>query len=137
LVPMRKVPLFEGRLPLKTFEIMACARPILLGVEGEARRLAEQEAGAAIYVEPENTGALVAGILYIQGHPEEAELLGLRGRAYVEARFDRDQLTAELDVHIAKVLGKEMPIPPSVADMPEPLPNTPIPRAIAEESRTY
>jgi hypothetical protein len=86
------------------FEVMACARPILLGVEGEARRLAEQEARAAIYVEPENAEALVAGILYLQQHPDEARLLGLRGRAYVEAHYDRDQLTAELDVHIAKLL---------------------------------
>ncbi len=63
LVPMRGLALFEGRLPLKMFEVMACARPILLGVEGEARRLAEQEARAAIYVEPENAEALVEGIL--------------------------------------------------------------------------
>jgi len=104
LVPMRNLPLFEGRLPLKMFEVMACTRPILLGVEGEARRLAEQEARAAIYVEPENAEALVAGILYLQQHPDEAKLLGLRGRAYVEAHYDRDQLTAELDMHIARLL---------------------------------
>ncbi len=108
LVPMRSLPLFEGRLPLKMFEVMACARPILLGVEGEARRLAEQEARAAIYVEPENAEALVAGILYLQEHQDEAMLLGLRGRAYVEAHYDRDQLTAELDMHIATLLaGKD------------------------------
>jgi colanic acid biosynthesis glycosyl transferase WcaI len=107
LVPMRSLPLFEGRLPLKMFEVMACARPILLGVDGEARRLAEQEARAAIYVEPENAGALVAGILYLQKHQDEAKLLGLRGRAYVEDHYDRDRLTAELDMHIAKLLIKE------------------------------
>jgi colanic acid biosynthesis glycosyl transferase WcaI len=109
LVPMRKLPLFEGRLPLKMFEVMACARPILLGVEGEARRLTEQKAGAAIYVEPENTEALLSGILYLQEHPKEAELLGQRGRAYVEARFNRDQLTAELDVRIAALLEEKQP----------------------------
>src|SRR5579872_4281867 len=57
LVPMRKVPLLETTLPLKMFEIMACARPMLLGAEGSARQLAVQEAGAAIYVEPENPSA--------------------------------------------------------------------------------
>jgi colanic acid biosynthesis glycosyl transferase WcaI len=113
LVPMRKLALFEGRLPLKMFEVMACARPILLGVEGEARRIAEREAHAAIYVEPENVEALVAGILYLQEHPEEAKLLGLQGRAYVEANYNRDHLTAELDVHIAELLRKKRPISPS------------------------
>ena len=115
LVPMRKLPLFEGRLPLKMFEVMACARPMLLGVEGEARRLAEQEAGAALYVEPENAEALVTGICYLQEHPEEARKLGLRGRAYVEAHYNRDQLTAELDSHIARLLGRHMPATTSAA----------------------
>jgi colanic acid biosynthesis glycosyl transferase WcaI len=110
LVPMRNLALFEGRLPLKMFEVMACARPILLGVEGEARRIAEYEAHAAIYVEPENAEALVAGIIYLQEHPEEARLLGLQGRDYVEENYNRDQLTAELDVHIAELLRKKMPV---------------------------
>jgi len=104
LIPLRKMQFLEGTLPLKMYEIMACARPILLGVDGEARRLAEQEAGAALYVEPENVEALVSAILHLREHPEEAELLGQRGRAFVEARFDRHQLTAELDMHIARVL---------------------------------
>ena len=137
LVPMRHLPLFEGRLPLKMFEVMACARPILLGVEGEARRIAEQEAQAAIYVEPENVEALVAGILYLQEHQEEAVLLGLRGRAYVEARYDRDQLTAELDVQIARLLGQEIPASMPAADISEALPATPVPDAIMEKNLTY
>jgi putative colanic acid biosynthesis glycosyltransferase WcaI len=107
LVPMKKRQLFEGRLPLKMFEIMASARPFLLGVDGEARRIAEEEAGAARYVEPENVEALAEGILYLQQHPEEAKLLGERGRAYVEKHYDRDQLTASLDTQIARLLGKE------------------------------
>jgi glycosyltransferase involved in cell wall biosynthesis len=133
LVPMRNLPLFEGRLPLKMFEVMACARPMLLGVDGEARRLAEQEARAAIYVEPENAEALVEGILYLREHQEEAKLLGLRGRAYVEARYDRDQLTAELDGHIARLLGKKMPGSLSAAYIPESLPTTPTPDAVVEK----
>jgi len=107
LVPMKKRQLFEGRLPLKMFEIMAAARPFLLGVEGEARRIAEEEAGAARYVEPENVEALAEGILYLQEHPEEAKLMGERGHAYVEKHYDRDQLTASLDAQIARLLGKE------------------------------
>jgi colanic acid biosynthesis glycosyl transferase WcaI len=132
LVPMRNLALFEGRLPLKMFEVMACARPILLGVEGEARRLAEQEAQAAMYVEPENVEALVAGILYLQEYPEEAMLLGVHGRTYVEARYNRDQLTAELDVQIARLLG-QLP----TAGIAESLPVTPIPDEVVEKNLIY
>lgn len=106
LVPMRKLPLFEGRLPLKMFEIMASARPFVLGVEGEARQLAVQEAKAAIAVEPENVSALVSAILHLYEHPEETERLGQQGRAFVEKHFDRDQLVAELDTHIQQLLQR-------------------------------
>ena len=101
-----KVKLFEGALPSKLFEAMASARPILLGMDGLSRRLVEKEAGAAVYFEPENSSALVSGILYLFEHPEVAELLGQRGRAFVEARFDRGQLTIALEAQINKLIGK-------------------------------
>src|SRR5258708_4213422 len=105
-VPLRKLPVFEGALPSKMYEAMACARPILLAVGGEARRLAEQEARAAIYVEPENATALASAILYLYDHPEEAELMGKRGRAFVEARVDRGKLTLALEAQINKLIGE-------------------------------
>jgi colanic acid biosynthesis glycosyl transferase WcaI len=108
LVPLRRAPLFEGALPSKMYEIMACARPMLLGVNGEARRLTEQEAGAALFVEPENPSSLVASLLYMYEHPEIAELMGWRGRAFVEARFDRDQLVEVLEVRISTLLDKNV-----------------------------
>ena len=111
LVPLKKLPLFEGALPSKMYEAMACARPIVLGVEGEARRLAEQEAGSAIAVEPENANALATSILYLREHPEVAVQLGQRGRAFVETRFDRHQLVASLDSSIMTLLHKHEPAP--------------------------
>lgn len=122
LVPLRKVPLFEGALPIKMYEAMACARPILLAVEGEARRLAEQEAGAAIYVEPENPTSLVDAIHTVRIHPELAEALGQRGRAFVEAHFDRDVLTRALEARIVALLGKH-PVS-STTMLPTPLETT-------------
>ncbi|HCI79610.1 MAG TPA: glycosyltransferase WbuB, partial [Ktedonobacter sp.] len=100
LVPLRKVPLFEGALPSKMYEVMACARPILLGVDGEARRLVEQEAGAALYVEPENADALAEAVLRLYDNPELADKLGQRGRAFVEGRFDRAHLTKTLEARL-------------------------------------
>ena len=99
LVPLRKVALFETTLPVKMFEVMACARPIVLSADGKARQIAEQEAKAAIAVEPENAEAIVSAIFYLREHPGEAEAIGQRGRSYVEARFDREQLTIRLDTN--------------------------------------
>jgi colanic acid biosynthesis glycosyl transferase WcaI len=117
LVPLRKVALFETTLPVKMFEVMACARPMVLSAEGKARQIAEQEAGAAIYAEPENPSALASAISYLYEHPEEAELMGKRGRAFVEDRFDREQLTIALEAQINKLIGKvvETALPQEVA----------------------
>jgi glycosyltransferase involved in cell wall biosynthesis len=109
LVPLRRLPLFAGRLPLKMFEIMACARPFLLGVQGEARQLAVEEAGAALFSEPENAEDLARGILYLYRSPAERERLGQRGRAFVVKHYDRDHLTALLARHLARLLGEGEP----------------------------
>jgi colanic acid biosynthesis glycosyl transferase WcaI len=138
LVHMRKLPLFKGNLPLKMFDAMACGRPIVLGIDGEARQLVEKEAGAAIYVEPENSSALATAIIYLHEHPEVRVLLGQRGRAFVEKHFDRDQLTGALDTRIEKLLNKKAPI--SIPAIPNSDSITSMPahvNATREESQTY
>lgn len=108
LIPARKANVLKGFLPAKLFEIMACGRPFLLGVDGEARRIAEREAGAAVYVEPEDPEALVSAVLHLFEHPAMAEALGKRGRAFAEARFDRDQLVEAFEARIAMLLDKKV-----------------------------
>ncbi|WP_376794699.1 glycosyltransferase family 4 protein [Thermogemmatispora sp.] len=106
LIMMRKLPLFEGALPCKMYEALACGRPILLAVDGEARRLAAEEAGAAVFVEPENPTALAQAIIRLYEEPALAQALSTRGRALAEARFDYDQLSARLDAQIAALLSR-------------------------------
>jgi glycosyltransferase involved in cell wall biosynthesis len=116
LAHVRRVPIGKGILPIKMYEAMACGRPIVLAVDGEARRIAEEEAGAAVYVEPENPTALANAILYLREHPELARVLGQKGRAYVEKRFDYDHLTRALDERITMLLEtEEPPTPPARA----------------------
>jgi colanic acid biosynthesis glycosyl transferase WcaI len=104
LAHTRKVQLFEGMLPIKMYEAMAAGRPLLLALNGEACRIAVQEAGAALHVEPENADALVDAVLYLCEHPEVAEQLGQQGRMYVQGRFDYDTLTAQLDARLTLML---------------------------------
>src|SRR5262249_38330896 len=99
---LRPLPLFEATMPVKCYEAMACARPILLAAaDGLARQIFVQEAQAAIAVQPQDASAIVAGLCYLRSHPDRARHLGQLGRAYVQAHFERDQLTSVLDAHIA------------------------------------
>jgi glycosyltransferase involved in cell wall biosynthesis len=91
----RRLQLFEGMLPIKMYEAMACARPLILALNGEARQLVE-EAGSAVVVEPENATALAAAILQLFSHRDEAISMGLRGRAYVQANFEFDLMSQSL-----------------------------------------
>ncbi len=106
LVPLRKLPLFEGALPSKIYEAMACARPIVLAVDGEARQLIAQQAGAALYVEPESPTALAQAIRQLRDQPELARQLGERGREFVKAHFDRDQLVASLEERLLALMER-------------------------------
>lgn len=110
LVPLRKVPLFQGALPSKMYEIMACARPMILGVEGEACKLVVDEARAALAVEPENAEALMEAILQCYQHPELVEAMGQRGRSFVEERFDRHRLVEALEAYMARLLDQSRPM---------------------------
>jgi colanic acid biosynthesis glycosyl transferase WcaI len=102
----RDVPVFEGMLPIKMFEAMSCARPILLGINGEARKLAVEEADAALHIPPEDAPALASSILFLYEHPDYAEALGRHGRSYIESRFSYDHLVSLLDARIRAELGE-------------------------------
>jgi glycosyltransferase involved in cell wall biosynthesis len=91
LVPLRGIPLFKTVIPSKIFEIMAVKKPILLSVDGESRQIVE-EAGAGMFVEPENPQDLKDKILELIANPEKVKNMGENGRLYVEKYFDRDRL---------------------------------------------
>jgi len=91
LVHLRRAPLFEGVIPSKIFEIMACARPIILGVRGEAASII-RDARAGIEIEPESAAEFVAAIARLRSDASLALEMGRSGRAFVEAHFDRRRL---------------------------------------------
>jgi len=88
LVPLRRHKLFEGTIPSKIFEAMASGRPVLLGVEGEAKMILT-EAGAGIPVQPESAEDLASAILRLVADPELCHKLGESGTGYVRTHFDR------------------------------------------------
>jgi glycosyltransferase involved in cell wall biosynthesis len=77
---------------------MAMRRPIILGVEGEARELLE-EAGAGVAIAPESAEELAAAVRRLADDAELAERLGSSGQAHVREHYDRAKLAMRyLDV---------------------------------------
>jgi glycosyltransferase involved in cell wall biosynthesis len=91
LVPLRDIPLFRTVIPSKIFEIMAMQKPILISVDGESRQIVEQ-AGAGLFIEPENSQDLSKKIIELASNPDAITKMGENGRKFVEENFDRNRL---------------------------------------------
>ena len=88
LVLLKKTDVFKTVIPTKMLEFMSCARPVILGVDGQARQIIE-EAGAGIVIEPENSEALVNAISRLSADRELGTRLGQKGREYIVQYFSR------------------------------------------------
>jgi glycosyltransferase involved in cell wall biosynthesis len=93
LVLLRKAELFKTVIPTKMLEFMACARPIILGVDGQARKIME-EAHCGLFVEPEDVAGLVEAVTCLLSKPALRDALGANGRRHILEGFSR-QRTAE------------------------------------------
>ncbi|MCK5329334.1 MAG: glycosyltransferase family 4 protein, partial [Candidatus Latescibacteria bacterium] len=96
LVPLKKNDLFRNALPSKMFEYMACGRPIVLSIQGEAEILI-REANAGIAVEPENAGVIAEAVLKLYRDESLRRTLGRNGRIYVAQKFSRKQIARKLE----------------------------------------
>ncbi len=97
-VPLRNIPLFATFIPSKMFEIMACGRPIIGSVAGEARHILERSGCARLAV-PEDAAGIAAEVVCLAEDSALAAQLGANGRAYVETNYRRDALAERyLDV---------------------------------------
>lgn len=90
LVMLKKSELFKTVIPTKLLEYMACERPVIVAVDGEARRIVE-EAGAGIFVEPENTDELVKAVLDLARDSEKRQSMGRSARKYIADNFSRER----------------------------------------------
>ena len=88
LVPLKRSSVFETVIPTKLLEFMACARPVIVGVEGLTRKIVEQ-ASAGLAVEPENATELAQAITRMAAKPALRRELGANGRRYILQNFTR------------------------------------------------
>ena len=96
LVPLRRHPVFDTFVPSKLFDFLACARPVILLVDGEAREILEAS-GGGIFSPPGDGDELAKAVLTLLETPVEARRrMGERGRVYVLAHYTRAAHAARL-----------------------------------------
>ncbi len=92
IVPLKKNDLFLGAIPSKLFEPLAMGKPILLGVDGEARELFIEKGNGGLYFTPEDAEALAKSINYLYSNQEIASTLGQNGKKFVSINFNREKI---------------------------------------------
>lgn len=104
LVLLRKREVFKTAVPSKMLESMAMSNPIILGVEGEAKRILE-EAGAGLPITPENVGELVNAIERLHDNDKLRDSLGRNGREYITRYYNRDKLATDYATALEKTVN--------------------------------
>jgi glycosyltransferase involved in cell wall biosynthesis len=102
---LKKVDTFKTVYSNKTFDYMACKKPILMAIDGVSRDLVEQ-AVAGSYIEPENAEEFNRVIrMYINNQGRIVEE-GVNGYHFAKENFDRTQLAEKYLALIKDVLKK-------------------------------
>ena len=111
LVMLRKNELFKTVIPTKLLEYMACERPVVVAVDGQARQIVE-EAGAGVFAEPEDAAALVQAIRTLAREPERRHEMGFSARQYIVNKLSREQ-TAQRYAEVLEKLRDRQNLPPT------------------------
>lgn len=104
LVLLKKTDVFKTVIPTKMLEFMSCARPVILGVDGQARQIVE-DAAAGVAIEPENAAALANAISSLFANRTLGVTMGQKGREYIVKNFSRAR-TAEKYIEVLKAITK-------------------------------
>ncbi len=101
LAPLRRSDTFKTVIPSKIFESAAMQKPILLGVDGQARQIVEQfEAG--LYFEPENEASFLDAVSRLAAdHNLYARLQA--GGARLAQVYDRSRLAEQMQQELKRL----------------------------------
>ena len=103
IVPLKKIDLFLGAIPSKIFDALALSKPILLGVDGEAKSLFVDQGEAGVYFEPENEISLAKALIELENNPLKALAYGKTGNIFATKNFDRKNIAKRLLDRIQKL----------------------------------
>jgi glycosyltransferase involved in cell wall biosynthesis len=104
IVPLKKNDLFLGAVPSKLFEPLAMGKPILLGVDGEARELFINQGQAGLFFEPENVLELENAIMSLVDNMVKCDIYGENGRLFVKSKFNRIDIAKKFYLKLKQII---------------------------------
>lgn len=108
VVPLRRLDLLQTFVPSKIFDYLACAKPVVIMADGEARRLVE-ESGTGVFVEPEDSDGLARAVVSLRDDPTALKAMGALARPFVCRSFDRHEIAPRLEQILLDVAAGKDP----------------------------
>ncbi len=91
---LKNVTTFKTVYSNKTFDYMACKKPVIMAIDGVSKELI-QTANSGLFAEPENADAIANQILVYKNDKELLYKHGHNGYVYAKSHFDRVKLSKE------------------------------------------
>lgn len=104
LVTLRDIPLFDGAIPTKLIDYMACGKAVLCGVRGEAERIVKDAVAGAMF-EPDNDEQLSKLVVQFLSDKALTKSMGAGGLAYVQSRFSALKMRQEMESILSAVVN--------------------------------
>ena len=99
---LKKTDTFKTVYSNKTFDYMACKKPVIMAIDGVSRELVEK-AKCGLYAEPENPVDIAEKIRVYLNNNELIKEHGKNGYSYAKINFDRTVLSKKYIQHIERV----------------------------------
>lgn len=100
---LKRTEAFKTVYSNKTFDYMACRKPVLMVIDGISRELVEN-AGAGIFAQPGDPGDIADKVRIYLANPELVQSQGLQGYRYAREHFDRRRLA---DMYLDALLAMQ------------------------------
>jgi colanic acid biosynthesis glycosyl transferase WcaI len=98
---------FSGTaVPVKMFDYMACAKPVVAAVAGDAKDIVDAS-GGGIVVAPGDGNGLADALRALLADGERGERLGRAGCDYVRREYSRAALAARTEATLREVIGAD------------------------------
>jgi glycosyltransferase involved in cell wall biosynthesis len=104
LAVLQNNPTFRTVYPNKVFDYMACERPVVLAIDGVARKLVCDDAQAGIFATPENAEAIAGALRLLTDNQQLRSNMGSNGRQWVIANASRTVLAESYLALIAEIV---------------------------------
>ena len=110
LVTLQDLPLFAGAIPTKLLEYLACGKPVICGIRGEAERIVHS-AQAGVVFEPNDDARLAELIRELIADEARTAEMAAKGPAFVRKHFSAFDMRQRMEKVLADAAGgRENPV---------------------------